>query len=114
MNCINPVRDIIKRPLPPLEEIAKGAALQIRDVVTKGTHSRKDLDTTLNAAGTAYDWFPNKLDDYTFNLDMNKHLGAEGAMSPGRVQDPKGAKIIVLSYKTAAGALATDVKHRFI
>ena len=29
LNCINPVRDIIKCSLPPLEEIARGATLQI-------------------------------------------------------------------------------------
>ena len=48
------------------------------------------------------------------NLDLNKHLGAEGAMSPGRVQDPEGAMIIVLSYNTTAGAFATVVKHMFL
>jgi hypothetical protein len=34
-------------------------------------------------------------------------IGARGAMSTGRVQDPEGAKTIILSYKTAAGAAAT-------
>ena len=81
LNCINPVRDIIKCPLPPLEEIARDAALQIKDVVTKGTQHRKDLDNALNAAGTTYDWFPDSPDDSTFNLDLNKHLGAEGKSS---------------------------------
>ena len=41
-------------------------------------------------------------------------MGAEGAMSPGRVHDPAGAKIIVLSYKTVAGAVASVIKHRFV
>ena len=48
------------------------------------------------------------------SMALNKHMGAEGAMSPGRVQDPKGAKIIVLSCKTAAGAVATVIKHMFV
>ena len=47
-------------------------------------------------------------------MDLNKHLGAEGVMSPGRVQDPEGAKTIVLSYNTAAGAVATVIKHKFL
>jgi hypothetical protein len=45
---------------------------------------------------------------------MNKHLGAEGAMSPGRVQGPEGAKTIVLSYKTTAGAVASVIKHKLL
>jgi hypothetical protein len=47
-------------------------------------------------------------------MALNKHMGAEGAMSPRRVHDPEGAKIIVLSYKTAAGALASVIKHMFV
>ena len=42
------------------------------------------------------------------------HLGAKGAMSPGRVQDPEGAKTVVISFNTAAGAVATVVKRRFL
>jgi hypothetical protein len=86
----------------------------MRDVVARGTQSRKDLDTALKAAGTTYDSFPVNPDDYELKLYMDKHLGAEGAMSPGRVQDPQGAKTIVLSYKTTTGAVAIVVKHRFM
>ena len=38
------------------------------------------------------------------DLSLDIHLGARGAMSTGRVQGPEGAKIIILSYKTTAGA----------
>jgi hypothetical protein len=34
-------------------------------------------------------------------------------MSPGRIQDPEGAKHLVISYQTAAGAIATISRHRF-
>jgi len=34
-------------------------------------------------------------------------------MFPGRVQDLEGAKTTVLSYKIAAGAVATIIKHMF-
>ena len=37
-------------------------------------------------------------------MSLNIHLGARGAMSTGRVQDPEGAKTIILSSKAAAGA----------
>jgi hypothetical protein len=36
VNCINPVRDITKCPLPSLEEIARDASIQLRDVVVRG------------------------------------------------------------------------------
>jgi hypothetical protein len=35
-------------------------------------------------------------------------------MFPGRVQDPEGAKTIVLNYKLAAGAIVAMVKHMFL
>jgi len=38
------------------------------------------------------------------NLRLNTHLGARGAMSTGRIQDPEGAKTTILSFKTSAGA----------
>jgi len=41
-------------------------------------------------------------------------MGAKGAMSPRRVQDPEGAKTITISYNSPAGAIATIVKRRFL
>jgi hypothetical protein len=39
-------------------------------------------------------------------LRINSHLGAEGVMTPGRIQDPEGAKTAIISFKTTAGAVA--------
>jgi hypothetical protein len=50
INCVNPIRDITKCPLPPLEEIAQGIHIQLHDVIQKGTLSRKDLDAAINTA----------------------------------------------------------------
>ncbi len=36
------------------------------------------------------------------SLALNKHLGAEGAMTLGRVQDLEAAKVIVLGYNKVA------------
>ena len=36
-------------------------------------------------------------------MRLNKHLGAGGAMSTRHIQNPKGAKTFILSFKTAAG-----------
>ncbi len=48
-------------------------------------------------------------------MDMraNVHLGAMGAMTPGRVQDPEGAKHIVISYMTIARSLTTVARHLY-
>jgi hypothetical protein len=56
-NCINPIRDITKCPLPPLEEIALGINIQIQDVIINGTKSRRDLDGALRLAETEDEWF---------------------------------------------------------
>jgi hypothetical protein len=76
--------------------------------------SRKDLDSTIHLAEAEAKWFPQNPRDYAQSLDLNKHLEAEGAMSPGRVQDPEGAKTITISFNTAAGAVAAIVKRRFL
>jgi hypothetical protein len=114
LNSINPIRDITKNPLPPLEEIVKGVSIRLRDVVVKGTQSKKYLERAFKEDGTEIDWFLDNSSDCEHSLELKKHLGAEGAMSPGRVQYPEGAKTIVLSYNAATGATATITKHRFI
>ena len=40
LNCINPIRDITKCLLPPLEEIARGVLIQLR-TVKKKTHKAR-------------------------------------------------------------------------
>jgi hypothetical protein len=76
-----------------------------------GSEPRKDLDIALRKSGTYLDWFPG--DRHTWNQDMrlNTHLGSGGAMSTGRIQDPEGAKTIILSFKTTAGAALAISRH---
>ena len=66
----------------------------------------RDLNTALTNSGTELEWFPETKENCEQYLGLNIHLGAEGAMSPGKVQDPEGAKTITLSYNTPAGAIA--------
>jgi hypothetical protein len=35
-------------------------------------------------------------------------------MTPGRIQDPEEAKVVIISFKTAAGALAAIHRQTFI
>ena len=67
----------------------------------------------MRTTNTTADWFPNNPLDCEQDLALNAHLGAEEAMSPRRVQDPKGAKTLVVSYRTRAGATTTIVKRMF-
>jgi hypothetical protein len=113
LNCINPIRDIIKSPLPPLEEIARGVLIQLREAVKLGTQSRRDLEAALKTTGIEADLFPNNQHDCEMNFALNKHLGAERAMSAGRVQDLEGAKTVVISHAKTAGATTAVIKRRF-
>ena len=102
---MNPVADTRKTPLPPLEELAEGTTTLIESGLTLGAQPRQELDKSLKDAGTLRDRYPEKyyLDQ---DLSLNAHLEEAGAMSTGHVQDPEGAKTIILSYKTAAKAIA--------
>jgi len=82
---LNSIRNIIKCLLPPLGEIALGSSIQIQDVIIKGTRSRIDLDAALRLAETEDEWFPDGNSECAQAMELNMHLGAEGAMSPGRV-----------------------------
>ena len=108
-----PNRDIIKSPLPLVEEIAREVSIQLREVVKLGTQSRRDLEATLLTSGTEAYWFPDSQHGCEMNFALNKHIGAEGAMSSDRVQDPEGAKTVVISYATTAGATTTVIKRMF-
>ena len=84
--------------------MAEGTTALIDSGLKHGAQPRQELDKSLKEAGTTRDWYPETyyLDQ---DLSLNAHLGAAGAMSTGRIQDPEGAKTIILSYKTATGAV---------
>ena len=105
--------DTRKTPLPPLEDMAKGATVLIEAGLRLGTHHKRDLEKTLiREAGTQRDWYPDKY-NCDEDLSLNAHLGAGGSMFTGRVQDPEGAKTIILSYQTAAGAVVGIQRQNF-
>jgi hypothetical protein len=72
-----------------------------------GREPRKDLDRALKEADITRQWFPINREPCQQDLSVNHHFGAGGASTPGRIQDPEGAKSILVSYKTTAGAAAT-------
>ncbi len=56
--------------------------IQIQNVIIKGTQSRRDLNAALRLAETEDEWFPAGNPECAQTMELNLHLGAEGAMSP--------------------------------
>jgi hypothetical protein len=109
----NPIADIRKHPLPPLEELVEGATLQLAAGLKGGCEPCKDINRALREANNTNEWFPNNTGPCNQDLIVNEHWGAGGAMTPRRVQDPEGAKTILVSYKTTAGVAAAISMHHF-
>jgi hypothetical protein len=105
--CQNPNTDTRKTPLPPLEELAAATETLLEAGIQPEKAPRKDFLNILQKSGNAKDWFPDPYGPCRDDLRLNAHLGAGRIMTPGRIQDPEGAKTIVVSFKTAAGAIAT-------
>ena len=98
---LNPVKDTYNTdPLPPLGDLSRGAAIQMRTIVTIGHHAKRELETPLRTSGTPTNMFPNKDACCLQDLSRNTHLGANKAMTPWRAKDNEGAKPILLSYKS--------------
>ena len=95
-----------------MEDLAEGAKILIEAGLRLGTEPRRDMENTPREAGTQREWYPDKY-NCDQDLSLHDHLGAGGAMSTGRVQDPEGAKTIIHSYKTATGAVAAIHRQNF-
>ena len=59
-----------------------------------------------------HDWHQDLFNPYT-DLSLNHHPGARGIMSPGSIQDPEGARTLVISFRTAAGAATAVLRQKF-
>ena len=67
----------------------------------------------MQAKGISKEWFPEPHGPCTRDLRVNTHLEAGGLMTPGRIQDPEGAKNVIISFKTTAGAEAAIHRQTF-
>ena len=103
--CLNPLTDTKKSPLPPLEELAEAIAILTVVDLQSQKEQRKELEKVLQNAGSLRDWFPAAKGQCNMDARISTHLGAGGIMTPGRIQDPEGAKIMVISFKTSAGEI---------
>ena len=59
------------------------------------------------------EWFPETHGPCSRDMRINAHLGAGGLMTPGGIQDSKGASIVGISFKTAARAVASIHKQTY-
>jgi hypothetical protein len=104
--CLNPLNDTKKSPLPPLEELADEAVTTITAVgLQPNKEHKKELEKALQTTGSLRDWLPLAKGPCNRDARINTHLGVGGAMTPGRIQDPEGAKIMVIFFKTTPGAI---------
>ena len=110
LRCLNPMIDTKKSPLPPLEDLSEAVEALIASGLKPEKEPRKELEKMLQAEGTARHWFAEPRGPCIRDIRLNTHLGAARVMTPGRIQDPEGAKTVVVSFKTAAGSIL--VVHR--
>jgi hypothetical protein len=58
LHFLDPVTNIRKSPLPPLEDLAEGVTAHLATGLKPGSEPRKDLDIALRESGTYLDWLP--------------------------------------------------------
>jgi len=105
LRCLNPIVDTKRRPLPPLEDLAEAIYSLLAVGLQPNKEPRQELEKSVQQEGTPKSWFSAPRDTCERDLRINSHLGTGGYMTPGRIQDPKGAKIVVVSIKTSVGAI---------
>jgi len=65
VNCRNPIADMRKNPLPPIEELVEGAMFQLATGLKSGCETRKEVDRALRAADNKREWFPNVMGPFS-------------------------------------------------
>ena len=109
----NRTEDLSRLSLPNLSDIAHGIVLEMKHLYRFHTPSRKALDTLLRSTDSIQDWVPDQGPELLYETGLNRHLGDNGIISPGRVRDIAGARIFVASFYHPAGLVAATIKHKF-
>jgi len=100
LRCLNPVVHTKKTPLPPLEDLAEGVRVLLKAGLQHNKQPRKKLEKILQAEGVSKEWFSEPYGPCTRELRIDSHLGAGGVMTPGKIKDPEGGKMVIISVKT--------------
>ena len=113
LRCMNPIVDTKKSPLPPIEDLAEAVGALMATKLKPDKEPRRELEKFLTTERTIRQWFPEPTGPCTRDIKINSHLGADGVMTPGRIQDPEGEKTVVVSFKTAARAIIAAQRQTF-
>ncbi len=85
LRCLNPVADTKKSPLPILEDLAEAATALIAAGLQPDKEPRKDFNKIMHTVGGLQEWSPTTRGPYNQDLRLNTHIGAGGAMTPGKI-----------------------------
>ena len=110
---MNLIMDTKKSPLPPLKDLDKAVEALMAAGLKPNKEPRKELEKLLQSKGTARHWFAEPRGPCIRDTMINSHLGAAGVMTLNRIQDPEGANTVVVSFKTAAGAILAVPRHTY-
>ena len=83
LECLNPVANTRKTPLPPLEDLVEGVSIMLAAGLKHGSEPRKELGHAIRASRTKLYLFPGDQHTNAQDMRLNTHLGAIGAMSKG-------------------------------
>ena len=96
-----------KDTAPTARGLAEAVTVLLQTGLEHNKEPRKELEKILQAEGVTKEWFPEHNGQCTYNMRINSHLGARRVMTLERIQDPKGAKTVIISFKTTSRAMAT-------
>jgi hypothetical protein len=87
----NRTEDFSRLSLTSLLDISCGINLEKQQLYHHHTSARKALEKLLRAADTYSKWVPAQGPDLLYDTGLNRHLGEQKIISPGRSEDIDGA-----------------------
>ena len=81
----NRTEGLSRLSLPTLSDISHGITLEMNQLHRYHTPTRKALDKLLHSTESYNDWIPEQGPDLLYYTGLNRHLGDNGIISPGRI-----------------------------
>ena len=81
----NRTEDLPRLSLPTLSDISHGIVLEMNHLYRYHTPARKALDKLLRSTDSYHEWIPEKGPELLYDTGLNRHLGNNGIISPGRI-----------------------------
>ncbi len=99
--------------MPPLEDLAKPSTFFFQWDYNQTRSHCESRRKYYKWMGPTKMLLPIQHDPCNRNLRINPPLGAGDIITPGRIIDSKGAKIVVISFKTTTGAIQAVQRHTY-